>query len=1006
MKSSKITCLDVPEEYQNDRNIIDVERKLGIRKLGRRGYDIIKNAFFVEEELIDDIRTKKEVTYFDDFESYAAFVDEEIYDKACYYQCDTSKIKRKVDYDRLFQRKFFVEDTIDDYTATATNEEKILYSEGEQIKKQCKNWIDKFNACSTADEFQMVEQNYRESKLSEELEENFHKWGSWDLYKQYRDFFMWQYIFSALNDKKRFNILMEYMSNYTCAGSLIRQVCTVFNPDDVMEAYNFIDSSKQGIYKQKKRLKDIVAAIKNGLIDKAVFAFFDEVSHYYCEKCTYMLQEEKTRRSEGMGGFSTYRYFETFEDFIKYRKGDLSNCDLTKAIKLDYDFEKCKMDDTTKLPLRDVNNLNYVVRKNFIDDKFEILQAWYNSSDVCVKHYIHIFDYFFDFVAFLKGDLSDADLLLCDGLQNLNDVSEINFKNAIVASAICDKFNIQYELYKINNNMVKSFSLTEENEKSTELVLQTSRELAASDVSYGVGLLNFDMTKEQVYYVSDIHLLHKLKDFDPKSRADIVYVIKSVVENIVRESGSIILIGGDVASDFSIFELFIKMLRHEFRSRRCNPLVIFVLGNHELWDFPQNSFEEIVKKYKELIDEYGMYLLHNSIIYRDSKRVVHEITTEEILSLEDKELREKIRTSRVVFFGGLAFSGYNKKFNANFGIYRDTIDRTIEIEESKKFEKLYNKVCSICSDKNLVVFTHMPMDCWSERVDYHKNFVYVSGHTHRNYFYDDGDIRVYADNQIGYKNKKLHMKWFDLENEYDYFADYKDGIYEITADEYREFYRGKNIMINFNREVYTLYMLKKKGYYCFIHESECSSLTILNGGARKKLYEGNIDYYYENMDSVIARIKQPLDSYTNFQKTIATEIQKIGGSGNIHGCIIDIDWFNHVYVNPIDMKITGYWASDIIDKKIYPTVSALLKKECPVLYARYEKLLEKDSTSLSVLEKSGGNELDLLPQNYFNTDIYKASREIKKMQKLSSNILTTWHCVDNTSKMIELKSDN
>lgn len=77
-----------------------------------------------------------------------------------------------------------------------------------------------------------------------------------------------------------------------------------------------------------------------------------------------------------------------------------------------------------------------------------------------------------------------------------------------------------------------------------------------------------------------------------------------------------------------------------------------------------------------------------------------------------------------------------------------------------------------------------------------------------------------------------------------------------------------------------------------------------------------------------------------------------------------------------------------------------------MLYARYEKLLEKDSTSLSVLEKSGGNELDLLPQNYFNTDIYKASREIKKMQKLSSNILTTWYCVDNTSKMIELKSDN
>lgn len=836
LKSSKINCLDVPKEYQNDRNIIDVERKLGIRKLGRRGYDIIKNIFFVEEELIDDIRTKKEVTYFDDFESYAAFVDDEIYDKACYYQCDTSKIKRKVDYDRLFERKFFVEDTIDDYTATATKEEKFLYSEGERIKKQCKNWIDKFNACSTTDEFQMVQQNYRESKLSTELVGN-----SWDSRRRYRNFFMWQYIFSALNDKKRFNILMEYMSNYTCAGSLVREICTVFNPDDVMAAYNFTDSSEHGIYNQKKRLKDIVGAVKNGLVDKSVSAYFDEVSHYYCEECTYILQEEKTRRSEGMGGFSTYRYFETFEDFIKYRKGDLSNCDLTKAIKLDYDFEKCKMNDTTKLPLRDVSNLNYVIKKIYSDDKFGVLQAWYNSSDVCVKHYIHEFEYFFDFVAFLKGDLSDADLLMCDGLQNLNDVSEINFTNAIVASAICDKFDIQYELYKMNNNMLKSFSLTEENEKNTELVLQTSRELATSDISYGMGLLDFDMTKEQVYYVSDIHLLHKLEDFEPKSRADVVYVIQSIVENIVKESGSIILIGGDVASNFSIFELFIKILKHEFRSRGRNPLVIFVLGNHELWEFPQSSFEEIVTKYKELIDECGMYLLQNNIIYGDSNRVIHQITTEEILSLEDKELREKIRTSRIIFFGGLAFSGYNEKFNANFGIYRDTIDRATEIEESKKFEKLYNKVCSICSDKNLVVFTHMPMDCWSKKADYHKNFIYVSGHTHRNYFYDDGDIRVYADNQIGYKNKRLHMKWFDTENEYDYFVDYQDGIYEITNNEYKEFYRGKNLMINFNREVNTLYMLKKNGYYCFICESMHGSLAILNGGALKKLYKDDIN---------------------------------------------------------------------------------------------------------------------------------------------------------------------
>ena len=37
------------------------------------------------------------------------------------------------------------------------------------------------------------------------------------------------------------------------------------------------------------------------------------------------------------------------------------------------------------------------------------------------------------------------------------------------------------------------------------------------------------------------------------------------------------------------------------------------------------------------------------------------------------------------------------------------------------------------------------------------------------------------------------------------------------------------------------------------------------------------------------------------------------------------------------------------------------------------------------------NEVALLPQEYLETDIYKASREIKKMQKLSSKVLTTWY---------------
>lgn len=986
LKDSEINCLDVPEEYQRDRNIIEVERKLGVRKLGKRGYDIIKNVFFAEEELGDGIFIKKEITYFDDFESYSIFVDNEIYDNACYYQCDISKIGTSVDCDRLFERKSFVQDTIDDYTSTSI--EIISYNKGEQIKNQCKNWIDKFNSCLTSAEFRKVERNYRESMLSTELVRNLDDWDTWDSYRQHKDFFIWQYIFSALDDKKHFNILMEYMSDYTCASTLIREVCTVFNPDDVMAAYNFTDSSKQGIYKQKKRLKDIAEAVKNGFMDKSVSAFFDEVSHYYCEKCEYIIQEEKTRRSEGMSRFCTYRFFETFEDFIKYRNGDLSNCDLTKAIKLNYDFTKCKINETTKLPLKDADDLKYIVKKKYFNGKFKVLQEWYNSKNVRVK-YIHMFDYFFDFVAFMNGDLSEAHLFFCDGLQNLSDVSEINFKNVIAKSIVYEKFGIQCKLDE------------EENEKSRDLKIQSSRELAALNANYGVKLLDHGMTKEQVYYVSDIHLLHKLRYFEAESEDDAVYIIKSFVENIVKESGNTILIGGDVSSNFAIFEMFIKNLRSELDSRRRNPLVIFVLGNHELWEFSQNSFDEIIMKYTDLISDCGMYLLQNSILYKDYEGVVHKITTKELLSLEDKDLRDKIKTSQMTFFGGLAFSGYNEEYNANKGLYRDTIDRATEIEESKKFNELYKKICSILSDKKIIVFTHMPMNCWSKSEDYHKNYIYVSGHTHRAFFSDNGDIRVYADNQIGYKKYDIHMKCFDIEYEYNYFENYDDGIYEITAQEYERFYRSKNIPLNFNRDVNILYMLKKNGYYCFIHKSKGGSFTILNGGSRKKLDIDDINYYYKNMDSVVAFIKKPLDTYTSIQEKIASEIKKIGGSGNIHGCIIDIDWFNHVYVNPIDMRIIGYWASDIINKKIYPTVPALLKKECPALYARYTKLLKENSQSLCTLEKRENNDLDLFSQNYFDTDIYTLSGEVKKMQKLNYNILATWYTVNNQNKMIE-----
>ena len=66
-------------------------------------------------------------------------------------------------------------------------------------------------------------------------------------------------------------------------------------------------------------------------------------------------------------------------------------------------------------------------------------------------------------------------------------------------------------------------------------------------------------------------------------------------------------------------------------------------------------------------------------------------------------------------------------------------------------------------------------------------------------FFDDGVERVYADNQIGYNNENPHLKNFLIEMNYDYFDSYKDGIYEITAQDYKDFFHGKNIFDDFQQ---------------------------------------------------------------------------------------------------------------------------------------------------------------------------------------------------------------
>lgn len=558
----------------------------------------------------------------------------------------------------------------------------------------------------------------------------------------------------------------------------------------------------------------------------------------------------------------------------------------------------------------------------------------------------------------------------------------------------------------MNKGAEAYFPIIQQNEIDTRSALLIKRSSNVEEV--------MDFNKCKVYYISDIHLPQKLEKVIFKSQK-IDDIVRKLLEKIkLSDFGNkILLLGGDISCDFSIFKLFVEKLKNcifelkqEFKEKNefmasClgdNAItikVVFVLGNHEFWDFERKTVNEVFKIYKDLLNKNGMFLLNNNLLlFKEND--IEEISEEEIEKMSDSEIFNCAKDAREIVFGGTGFSGYNEELNADNGVYRKAIDRRTEKEESSKIERLYSKICSAFNNKKVVILTHMPPVDWCHNFEPHKNFVYVNGHTHKNNFIDNGTISIYADNQVGYYQKNFFLKYFYLDNRYDIFELYQDGIYEITRDEYYDFYRGKNISVTFNLNFVKLYMLKKNGFYMFIVETKNESLSVLNKGARKKLDKNDINYYFSNMDAEIEFLQNAIVLYTKNQENIAEHVKKIGGDGRIHGAIIDIDFYNHLYVDPIGGKVTPYYAKDVKNKVIYKDIGGLLVDHSPKLLANYVKQISSGKEKAAVIKKFS-KETEI----YLDTDIYKISNRLKKIQMLEDpiKVLVLW--IEKGQKLLE-----
>lgn len=562
----------------------------------------------------------------------------------------------------------------------------------------------------------------------------------------------------------------------------------------------------------------------------------------------------------------------------------------------------------------------------------------------------------------------------------------------------------------------------------TSLVTTASSLPVLYDLTAGDNIPNIG----KFFYITDLHLESQLGltgMTTDEIKGKVAQKVDEMLGGLSKEdmADGVLLVGGDVADSEEVAKIFFDAVFFHFHGP-----IIFVLGNHELWDgctyangksCQKRSIDEVVTAYKQFNKtkfgfEAKMYCLENEVLvcYKNSMYQNSDefgvgrktagrprgglcvLTEEMLLNTSTDDLREFFDECSMIVLGGLGFCGLNPRYNADTGLFRDRVSREEDVERSKRFRAVYDRVVSCADNKRVVVLTHTQTEDWTTDAP-HPNWVYVNGHTHQNGLVKTEDgVTVLYDNQVGYKPKKWHLNQFSLEQYYDPFEAWADGIYRITPQQYMDFNAGRGIQMEYFRQQGDIYALKQKGIYMFMLQYGLG-LYLLRGGQKLNVFHG-LEYYAANLEKYVEKIQAAFRPYRNALDKIAAEVKRFGGSGYVHGSIVDIDYYNHIYLDPFDGYLMPYFALDVTDRREFRSVRELLESSpfpalgsdgTPMLSA-YTKLLDAGGVSIlapTVKEAA----LAVVPMEVLDEkNIYAPSRVMKSIQYLlDKGVVRVWN---------------
>ena len=346
IKKKNIDYRDIPVELRDNTDIIQAERKSGMRVYSYRGYDVIFNRFFVEEDIIDfsDNSILRTIpTTFESFDDYYQFLNGNIYEKSCYYQYQFTQkqIKEyKIDVSK-FTNKAFISTTIEE--DNFSNELSIIdeeYKISELKKEKNKQWFNKVLDCKNYIELKKVLENFEKSKYHEYYFESILK-----------------YHLIKNNPKKAFKIFMDSINN---GEDLIRKekMCLYFSPQEVLNTINYKKNVRASstISRYMKQIRNFASNIENNNYTKEIKCWFEIGTNFYIIEEAYKINGENWP-------VTIRKYFYDIKELKEYLHNDLSNWDLSKAVINEEDIKEEHHIDTKGL-IRGIetNNLDDIVK--------------------------------------------------------------------------------------------------------------------------------------------------------------------------------------------------------------------------------------------------------------------------------------------------------------------------------------------------------------------------------------------------------------------------------------------------------------------------------------------------------------------------------------------------------------------------------------------------------------------------------------------------------------------